>query len=175
MYVANILILCYTENTCILLQSLTFVVRKIPQHAHVFFWVCSTPGPMSSPDTALKFTVSQWDHASSTAGYHDHVSTASSQRDCVSQTTLSHYNLVNRCGWRSLSHSSPLSETRHVSSDFYSKTYHPAEWQISSLDFLVLFLYPATEVWNLSASCLVKQDMSAGDNANCCSGRLSKG
>jgi len=83
-----------------------------------FFWVFSTPGPMSSPDTVSKFTVSQWDHTSSMVGYHDQVSTASSQRDCVSQSTLSQRlleNLANRCGCRSSSHSSPLSETRRVS------------------------------------------------------------
>jgi hypothetical protein len=39
----------------------------------------------------------------------------------------------------------------------------------------VLFLYPATEVGNYRRGCLLKQDMSAGDNANCCSGKLSIG
>ena len=48
-------------------------------------------------------------------GYYDHVSTTSSQRDCVSHTTLSHDNLANLCGRQSSSHRSPLSETRHVS------------------------------------------------------------
>jgi len=57
----------------------------------------------------------------------------------------------------------------------YSKTYHPNSCQISRVDFFVLFLYPATEVWNYRRGCLLKQDMSAGDNANCCSGRLSIG
>jgi len=112
----------------------------------IFFLVCSTPGPMSSLDTVSKFTVSQWDHTSSMVGYHDHVSTASSQRDCVSQSTLSprlHDNLVNRCGCRSSSHSSPLSAS--------------------------------TAVGNQRRSCLLKQDMSAGEDANCCSGRLSIG
>jgi len=57
----------------------------------------------------------------------------------------------------------------------FSKTYHPKSCQISRVDFFVLFLYPATEVWNYRRGCLLKQDMSAGDNANCCSGRLSRG
>jgi len=88
---------------------------KNPTACTCFFLVCSTPGPMSSPDTVSKFTVSQWDHKSSSMGwYHDHVLTASSQRDCVSQSTLSHYNLANPCERRSSSHNSPLSETRHV-------------------------------------------------------------
>ena len=43
------------------------------------------------------------------------------------------------------------------------------------VDFFVLFLYPTTEVWNYRRGCLLKQDMSADDNANCCSGRLSIG
>jgi len=46
-----------------------------------FFLFGSTPGPLSSPDTVSNFTVSQWDHRSSMVGYHDHVSTTSSQRD----------------------------------------------------------------------------------------------
>jgi len=110
-----------TQKTCICYcspRALTYVVHKFPQHAHVFFLVYSTPGPMSSLDTVSKFIVSQWDHTSSVVGYHDHVSTTSSQRDCVSQSTLSprlHDSLVNRCGCRSSSYSSPLSETRHVS------------------------------------------------------------
>jgi len=51
-------------------------------------------------------------------GYHDHVWTVSSQREYESQSTLNsslYDNLVNRCGWWSSSHTSPLSETRHVS------------------------------------------------------------
>jgi len=39
----------------------------------------------------------------------------------------------------------------------------------------VLFLFPATEVENYRWGCLLKQDMSAGNNTNCCSGRLSRG
>jgi len=57
----------------------------------------------------------------------------------------------------------------------YSKTYYPNSCQISRVDFFVLFLYPATEVWNYRRGCLLKQDMSPGDNANYCSGRLSIG
>jgi len=34
---------------------------------------------------------------------------------------------------------------------------------------------PPTAVGNYRRGCLLKQDMSAGDNANCCSGRLSIG
>jgi len=87
-----------------------------------FFFVCSTPVPMSSPDTVSNFTVSRWDHRSSMVGYHDHFSTASSQRDWVSQSTLSHDNLANRRGRRSSSHLSPLSETRHASvSQFFAQ------------------------------------------------------
>jgi len=93
---------------------------KKSHNMHMFFFlVYSTLGPMSSLDTVFKFTVSQWDHTSSMVGHHhDHVSTASSQKDCVSQSTLSprlHDNLVNRCGCRFSSHSSQLSETKDVS------------------------------------------------------------
>ena len=114
---------------------------------HMFFsLVCSTPGPISSLDTVSKFRVSQWDHTSSTVGYHDHVSTASSQRDCESQSTLNlwlHDNLVNRCGCWSSSHGSPLSETRHVSGNSLLKnisclfmsdiTYHTYSCQTSHI------------------------------------------
>jgi len=58
---------------------------------------------------------------------------------------------------------------------FYSKTYHPNSCQTSRVDFFVLLLYPATEVGNYQQGCLLKQDMSAGDNANFCSERLSRG
>jgi len=102
-----------TQHCAVTFVTVFVTVHKWP--AHVFFCVCSTPGSMSSPDMVPNFTVSQWDHASSMVECHDHVSTASSQRDCVSQSTLSHYNLANRCGWRFLSHSSPLSETSDVS------------------------------------------------------------
>jgi len=57
----------------------------------------------------------------------------------------------------------------------HSKAYHPYSCQTSRIDLLVLFLYPATEVGNYRRGCLLKQDMSAGDNANCCSGKLSIG
>ena len=57
----------------------------------------------------------------------------------------------------------------------HSKAYHPYSCQTSRIDLLVLFLYPATEVGNYRRGCLLKLDMSAGDNANCCSGKLSIG
>jgi len=88
------------------------VLFNTSHNMHIFFLVCNMPGPMSSPDTVSNFTVSQWDHTSSVDEYHDHVSTASLQKDCMSQSTLSHYNLANRCGKWSSSHSSPLSETK---------------------------------------------------------------
>ena len=49
----------------------------------------------------IQFLSVQWDHTSSMVVYEDHVSTASSQRDCVSQSTLNHGNLANWCGRRS--------------------------------------------------------------------------
>jgi len=67
-------------------------------------FVCSTPRPMSSPDTVSNFSVSQCNHTCSMVGCHNHFSTASPQRNYMSQ-----------CGWWSSSHSSPPSETRHVS------------------------------------------------------------
>jgi len=83
-----------------------------------FLWAAVRLDPCHHSDTVSKFTVSQWDHTSFKVGYHDHVLTGSSQRDCESQTILNprlHDNLVNRCRRRSSSHSSLLSETRHVS------------------------------------------------------------
>jgi len=108
----NIFILCYTKNAIVVPDR---CCSQNPTTCTCFFLVCITTWPMSSSDTVSKFKVSQWDHTSSMVGYHDPVSTASSQRDYVSKSTLSHYNLANMCGWRSWSHSSPLSETRHVS------------------------------------------------------------
>ena len=63
-------------------------------------FVCSTPRPMSesSPDTVSNFSVSQCDHTCSMVGCHNNFSTASPQRDYMSQLTLSHDNLANSCG-----------------------------------------------------------------------------
>jgi len=107
-----------TQKTYTCYCSPWHMLSNKSHNMHMFlFLVCSTPGPMSSPDTVSNFSVSQWDHTDSMVGYHNCFSTASSQRDCVLQSTLSHYNLANRCGWRSSSHSSPLSETRHMLSN----------------------------------------------------------
>jgi len=146
MYVCNIFILCYTTNIYMLLLSLTYVVQKIPQHAHVLFlWSTVRLDPCHHSDTVSKFTVSQWDHTSSKVGYHDHVWNVSSQREYDSQSTLNpmlYDNLVNRCTWRSSSHTSPLSETRHVSGCSLLKTYHTNSCQTSRVDLCVsFFLY----------------------------------
>ena len=114
----------------------------------------------------------QWDHRSSVVGYHDHVSTASSQRDSVSQSTLSHGNLANRCGRWSWYYCSPPSERRHVRGNFLL-TNIPWSFMSDNTCRLFPFCYPATEVGKDRRGCLLKPDMSAGDNANCCSGRLS--
>jgi len=70
------------HKNVIIVPNICFL--KIPQHEHVFppFAVCLDPCHHS--DTVSKFTVSQWDQ-SSMFGYHDHVSTGSSQRDYESQ------------------------------------------------------------------------------------------
>jgi len=147
---------------------------KNPTTCKCFFFVYSTPRPMSSPNC----TVSQWDHRSCIVGYHDHVSTASSQRNCVSHSTLGHENLANRCGRRSSSHRSPLrvSETRHVwgNSLLNSKKIHPNSCSTTRVNFCVLFLYPARGR-KLSARLFAQTGHECGDNANCCSGRLSRG
>ena len=59
----------------------------------------------------------------------------------------------------------------------YSKTYRTNSCQTSRVDLCVLFFctVPPTVVGNHLRGCLLKQDMSAGDNANCYSGRLSIG
>jgi len=113
--VDNIFILCSTKKIYIYVTAVPDICcSKNPTTCTSSFLVCSTIGHISSPDTVSNFTLSQWDRRSSMIEYYDHVSTASSQSDCVSQSTLSHYNLANRCGRRSSSHSSPVSETRHV-------------------------------------------------------------
>jgi len=43
------------------------------------------------------------------------------------------------------------------------------------VSIFVFFFCTLQEVGNYRRGCLLKQDMSAGDNANCCSGRLSRG
>jgi len=103
----------HTKHICVIVVRDMFCSKNQTTCTY-FFFVCSTPGPMSSPDTVSNFTVSQRAHRSYIIGYHDHVSTVSSPRDCVSQSTLSHDKLANRCGRRSSSHSSPLSETSDV-------------------------------------------------------------
>ena len=118
---------------------------KKSHNMHMFFLVCSTPGPMSSPDTVSKFTVSQWDHTSSMFGYHDQVSTVSSQRDC------SHSQTSVITTWQTGVGGGPYLRVQLARQDMcqvtlYSKIYHPNSCQISHVDFFVLFLYPATEV-----------------------------
>ena len=100
---------------------------KNPTTCTYFFFVCSTFGPISSSDTVSNLTVSQWDHRSSMVGYHDHVSTASSQR---------------------VGGGPHLTAAQSATQDMcevtlFSKTYHPNSCQTSRVDFCVLFLYPA--------------------------------
>jgi len=104
----------WTTNICWEHISYMLHYQNIPQHGHVFNFCLSTPRPMSSPDTVSNFSVSHCDHTCSMVGCHNHFSPASPQRDYMSQSTLSHDNLANSCGWRPSSHSSPPSETRHV-------------------------------------------------------------
>ena len=51
-------------------------------------WSAVRLDPCHHSDTVSKLTVSQWDHTLSMVGYHDHVSTVSSQRDYESPSTL---------------------------------------------------------------------------------------
>ena len=116
----------------------------------------------------------QWDHKISMVGYHNHVSTASSQRDCVSQSNLSHYNLANRCGWRSsshIAHSAKQDMCQVTVTQKHTILLH-GRYQVSIFLYFFCTLQQTSETYQ--RGCLVKQDMSAGDNANCCSGRLSK-
>jgi len=135
MYVGVIFlyVILFSSNTCMLVIYLFMLHNKhmyvivVPhiccskhptQCTCFFLWSAVRLDPCYHSETVSKFTVSQWDHTSSKVGYHDHVWTVSSQRDYEPQSTLIprlYDNLVNRCGWRSSSHSSPLSETRHVS------------------------------------------------------------
>jgi len=108
------------HNKCIdVIVAPHICCSKHPTPCTCFFLLCAVRlDPCHQSGTVSKFTVSQWDHTSLKVGYHDHVWTVSWQRDYSSQSTLDlrlYANLVNRCGWRSSSHSSPLSETRHVS------------------------------------------------------------
>ena len=70
-------------------------------------------------------------------------------RGWVSQSTLSHGNLANRCGRRSSCYHSPLSETRHVWDNSLLNTstilIHVKQ-HVSRVDFFFHFFYPATEV-----------------------------
>ena len=100
---------------------------------------------MSSPDTVSNFSVSQWDHTFSMVGCHNHFPTASPQRDCMSQSTLSHDNLANWCGWPS---DGPHLTVAHPARQdmcqvtLYSKTNNTYWCQTSRVDLCVfLFLY----------------------------------
>jgi len=105
-------------------------------------------------------------HRSFMVGYHDHVSIASSQRDCVSQSFLSQDYLANWCGRRSSCYFSPLSETRHGWATLYSITYHPNSSQTTRVDFFFLFFYPWIEVGTNRWGCLLIEHMSAGDQSS---------
>jgi len=109
-----------------------------------FLWSAVRLDPCHHSDTISKFTVSQWEHTSSIVGYHDDISTGSSQRDYKLQSTHNprlHNNLVNKCGCRSSSHSSPLSETRHVSGCSLLKIHHTNSCQTSRVDLCVPFFF----------------------------------
>jgi len=96
----------------------------------------------------------QWDHRSPmVSGYHDHVSTASSQRDWVSQSTLSHGNLANRRGRPGSYCRSPFSETRHVRQLFTKEHTILIHVRQHVSTFLFLFFYPATEVRKNQRGC----------------------
>jgi len=140
-----------------------------------FLWSAVRLDPCHHSGTVCKFTMSQWDHTSSKVGYHDHVWTVSSQRDYESQSTLNprlYDNLVNRCGWRSSSHSSPLRETRHVSGCSLLKIIF-IQIHVRHRNMCLFFCTVSpTAVGNQRRGCLLKQNMSAGEDANCRSGRL---
>jgi len=153
-----------------------------------FLWCTVRLDPCHHSGTVSKFTVSQWDHTSLRVGYHDHVWTVSSQRVYESQSTLNprlHDNLVNRCGWRSSSHSSPLSKTRHVSGCYLLTNISYHSCKTSSVYYIYIYIYiyiyeclffctvSPTAVGNQRRGCLLKRDMSSGEDANCCTGRLS--
>jgi len=108
-----------TQQTYICYCSPWHMLFKKSHNMHMLFsLVCSTSGPMSSFRHGIQvYSVIMWSYK-----FYGWVSW--SCLNCViterleSQSTLnprSHDNLVNRCGWWSSSHSSSLSETRHVS------------------------------------------------------------
>ena len=153
---------------------------KNPTTCTCFFsLVYCTSGPMSS-DMVSKFTVSQWDHTSSKVGYHDHVWTVSSQREYESQSTLNprlYDTLVTGVGGGPLLTPAHSARQDMCQDALYSKTYHTDSCQTSRVDLCVSFFCTVspTAVGNQRRGCLLKQDMSAGEDANCCSGILSIG
>jgi len=117
-------------------------------HNMHFFWSAVRLDPCHHP---TRYLSSQCDNGISfMVGYHDHVSTASSQRDCMSHSTLSHYNLANMCGWRSSSHSSPLSETRHVSGNSWLKNIPSKFMSDITCRFFCAFFVPCNRGLKLS-------------------------
>ena len=113
-----IFFMLHNKNIYVIVVSHTSCSKNPTKCTCFFLWSAVRLDLCHHSDTVSKFTVSQWDHTSSKVGSHDHVWTVSSQRDYESQSTLAprlYDNLINRCEWRSSSHSSPLSETRHVS------------------------------------------------------------
>jgi len=104
---------------------------------------------------------------------HDHVSTASSrpgETHCHSQSSVMatwHTSVVDGTDITT------AYSTRQdmCEATLYSITYHPNSCLTACFD------YPASDVGKNRRGCFLKPeyDMSAGDNANCCRGRLSIG
>ena len=156
---------------------------KKSHNMHMFFsLVCSTPGPMSSLDTVSKFTVSQWDITSSMVGYHDHVSTASSQRYCESQSRKPEAEFAWQPGkqvWVSVLISQQPTErdktcVRKLFTQKHIILIH-VRHHVSIYVCLFFCTVSPTAVGIQQRGCLLKEDMSAGEDANCCSGRQSIG
>jgi len=160
------------------LKSLTSVVQKIPQHAHLFFWSAvrldSCHRPTQYPISQCHNGIIQvlWLGIIIMFQLRHHRETA-----CHSQPSLS-WQAGKQVWVAALISQQPTQSNKTYVRYLFFKIHIIKKklCQTSRVDLCVLFfLYPPIAVGNHQRGCLLKQDMSAGYNANCCSGRLSIG
>ena len=145
-----------------------------------FLWSAVRLDPYHHSDTVSKFTVSQWDRISFKVGYHDHVWIVSSQRDYESVNPQS--EVVWQPGqqvWVAvLISQQPTQRNKKCVRMFFTRKHiiliH-VKHRVSIYACLFLCTVSPTAVGNQRRGCLLKHDMSAGEDDNCCSGRLSIG
>ena len=162
-----------------LLLSLTYAVQKIPQHAHVFFlWSTVRLDPCHqtwSPSSQCHNEIIQVLRLGIMIMFEP----------CHHRETASHSQLslaIRQPGqqvWVAvlISQQPTRRNKTFVRMFFTQKHIIPihVKHQVSMYVCLFFCTVSPTAVRNQRRGCLLKQDMSAGEDDNCCSGRLSIG